>query len=164
MIEALRQLFIGQGKLYKKFATVSARPAIVGETIVTQTESDGETVETTNVADEGDMVVCNPGGEEYIVRGDKFPLRYDLLQSDAVTITGKWSQYRAKGQVVGIKVDDEVWKLLKLPQDSEEFYFEAIWGELMLCKVGDMLVTPSADVPEVYRIEKGAFLETYKPA
>jgi hypothetical protein len=41
------------------------------------------------------------------------------------------------------------------------FYFVAAWGEDMVLKDGDMIVT--IDDKEVYRIARAEFEETYRP-
>lgn len=61
--------------LYKKQGEVRAQIAIGGEEVVT-TLADG-TVETKNQANPGDAIITNPGGEEYIIKGEKFAKRYE---------------------------------------------------------------------------------------
>ena len=60
--------------VFKKTAIVRARPALLGEVVVT-TLKDGRE-ETTSVAAEGDFVVTNPSGEEYILTSENFLPRY----------------------------------------------------------------------------------------
>jgi hypothetical protein len=60
--------------VYKKIGTVRARIAKSGEKVDTILPSG--VVETTNIANEGDGIVTNPGGEEYIVPKSKFGLKY----------------------------------------------------------------------------------------
>lgn len=63
--------------VYRKSAVVNARPAVPGEQVVT-TLADG-TVETTVTCDGGEIVITNPGGELYVVGGEKFAKRYAPL-------------------------------------------------------------------------------------
>lgn len=66
----------------KKIAPVTARLGTIGEKIDTRprVERDGkiyvigETMETVKI--EGSMIVCNPDGEEYIIKPDAFVQRY----------------------------------------------------------------------------------------
>ncbi|MCK5476675.1 MAG: hypothetical protein KAI55_02035 [Candidatus Aenigmarchaeota archaeon] len=44
---------------------------------------------------------------------------------------------------------------------SDSFNFEASWGENMVAKIGDMIVTPP-NKDEVYRIAIKEFEETYR--
>lgn len=58
-----------------------------------------------------------------------------------------WTKYKALGSVKGIRYDDE------------EIEFMAIWGQPMVLKKGDMIVT--TDGSEVYRIAWKEFNQTY---
>lgn len=62
-------------KKFKKVAEITARPATVGEVIVTIA---GGIVETRRTAELGDYLVTNPDGEQYLVPGDKFDKKYAL--------------------------------------------------------------------------------------
>jgi hypothetical protein len=95
--------------LYEKTATVKAREAVEGEVIKTVLE-DG-TVETTNTANAGDKVITNPGGEEYIIGGDKFKSRYQDTDEPGV--------YKAKGMARAIN-----------NPTGEEISVVAPWGEV----------------------------------
>jgi hypothetical protein len=131
-------IIINKGKTYSKFAKVKARPAQPNETIDTIT-SDGK--ETTNTANQGDYVVTNPGGEEYIISKDKLDKRYIDLGNGI---------YQAKGSAVAVEYS------------GPEIQFMASWGELMALKPGDMIVSPLPDLNEVYRIARKEFYETYE--
>jgi hypothetical protein len=131
------------GKHYKKFVKIFARPATEGEVIKTITK-DGK--ETTNTAASGDYVVKNPGGEEYIVKPKVIANNY---APTGVKKSG-WVEYQAFGEVDGIEWNDAPFMLI------------AKWGETMPVKPGDMVVT--GDGKEVYRIARAEFIETYKLA
>lgn len=78
---------LAQAPVYAKTAMVKARTAAAGEVVVT-TLADGSQ-ETTNTANDGDIIVTNPGGEEYILKPDSFAKRYEVTEEDGV--------FRAKG-------------------------------------------------------------------
>ena len=84
---------LGAGDLYEKSAVVSARPAEPGERVDTVL-ADG-TRETSNSAQPGDVVVTNPGGEQYIVSGDRFRSRYQE--------GGRPGVFRARGVVRAVR-------------------------------------------------------------
>ncbi|MEX1018394.1 MAG: hypothetical protein WDZ49_01975 [Litorilinea sp.] len=124
---------------YKKCAIVSARAAMAGETI--ETVVDGLT-ETVNVANDGDYVVSNPGGEEYIVEKDRFESRYTLIEATE-------NQFLPTGAPV---------QIIELDQNVE---FEAPWGETQYILAGGFLIF---NVDEVYGIQRQEFLDTYAPS
>ena len=130
------------GKRYKKIVSIWARPAVVGEFIETFTK-DGK--ETQNTAKEGDILVKNPGGEQYLIKTEQLNRRYI---SEGVE-DGAWTKYRSIGECIGIV------------HQSDEFSFIASWGESMVVKPNDMIVTN--DGKEIYRIARAEFEETYAP-
>ncbi|MDQ5962552.1 MAG: hypothetical protein QG653_359 [Patescibacteria group bacterium] len=85
------------------------------------------------------MIARNPGGEEYVVRAEKFPKLYDML-SDGT--------FKAKGIVKAIQTDRDV-------------VFTSPWGEEMKILSGGYLVESTIDGKR-YGIEEKAFLDTYK--
>ena len=129
------------GTDYEKFTKIKARPAQPGEVVETIT-SDGK--ETINQAKEGDYVVSNLGGsgEEYILSGDKLAKRYKEI-GDGI--------YQATGECRGVTYS------------GPDISFEASWGQPMILKTGDMIVTPLPQKGEVYRIARQEFESTYKP-
>ncbi len=141
------------GKTYEKFKEVEAKEAKGGEVIETIT-SDG--LETRNTAEKGDYIVRNTtdAREIYILKRDKFSKRYDYKGD----IDGEWKVYRSVGRIRGVKVGEEVIESLEV---GGEFYFMAPWGEKMVVKRGDYLVSP-LDYSEVYRIAEKEFFETYR--
>ncbi len=100
---------LANAPLYEKTATVQAREATEGEVIETVLE-DG-TVETSNTASAGDMVITNPGGEQYIIGGEKFTSRYGDTDEPGV--------FKAKGMARAIN-----------NPTGEEISVVAPWGEV----------------------------------
>ena len=129
------------GTDFEKFTKIKARPAQPGEVVETIT-ADGK--ETMNTANEGDFVVSNLGGsgEEYILGGDKLAKRYREIGNGI---------YQATGECRGVTYNG--------PETS----FQASWGQPMVLKPGDMIVTPLPQKGEVYRIARQEFESTYKP-
>ena len=154
IIETMVPLLKSQGMHYKKFKKIYAKEALEGEEIQTIT---GDGLETTNKAEAGDFIVKNQteASEMYIVPAKKFHDRYDFLE-DA---EDGFSVYAPKGKIVGVEMNETILEQLKL---SDEFYLIAPWGEEMVVKKDDYLVSP-LDYSEVYRIARKEFFETYKP-
>ena len=67
------------GRVYKKQGEVTAVQVQV-ETPVETVLADG-TKETTNTALPGDFIVTNPGGEQYVLKPEKFQSRYEPKES-----------------------------------------------------------------------------------
>lgn len=145
--------FLRNGKTYEKFKEIEAMEAKGGEVIETIT-SDG--LETRNTAKKGDYIVRNTTGarEMYILKRDKFNKRYEYKDKT----DGEWKMYRSVGRIKGVRVGDELIRDLEV---EDEFDFMAPWGERMIVKRGDYLVSP-LDYSEVYRIAEKEFFETYK--
>lgn len=142
-----------EGGKYEKYREINARKVETEEEIETIT---GDGLETKNHAKPGDYIVRNTteAREMYVVKSEKFEKRYIYKEN----LEGEWNIYTAKGEIKGVEVDT---KLLKELGVSEEFYFMAPWGEKMVVKKGDYLVSPT-DYSEVYRIAKKEFFETYR--
>lgn len=121
---------------YRKCAMVTARVAAAGEEIVTIVDG---TEETRNVANAGDYVVRNPGGEEYIVEKAKFEGRYEM-------VAGAENTYRPSGAPV---------RAVPL---AENVRFLAPWGEEQFINAGGFLLNNADDI---YGIQKQEFLDTY---
>ncbi len=75
-----------EAKVYIKSAVVQATRARGGERIETVL-ADG-TSETVNTCNEGDFIVTNPGGEQYVLASENFAKRYEPMED---------GNYRAKG-------------------------------------------------------------------
>jgi hypothetical protein len=132
--------------IFKKQGTIKARQVKAGEKIETVL-ADGR-VETINVSNNGDWVVTNPGGEEYIVPGEKFGDKYEATKEEGV--------FAAKGHV----------RAIENPFDKD-ISLEASWGELqhgdercILVRSCDADGNPESDP---YIIDFDAFEETYAP-
>ena len=135
-------------KKYKKVSEVFARPAIDGEKIITIINGEEETV---NIAGKNDVVIQSLGKnkEEYIIDEYKFQDRYDLLENED-NIPEGFKRYRSKGFCYAFKYS------------GESVHFIAPWGEDMLLKDGDYIVsTDLYELDDIYRIEKDVFKETY---
>lgn len=140
--EELAKYFV-EPELYKKVGTVEARYAIPGEWIATVI--DGE-IETTNTANDGDVVVKNPGGETYIIDASKFERRYE-----GPTLSHDYQTFLATGTTHAVR-----W-------DHAPARFKASWGEMMIIDRGDMLCSPTREPDgDLYRIEAEAFETTYE--
>lgn len=128
------------GHNFEKFTQIKARPAQVGEFIETFT-LDGK--ETQNYAKENDYVITNLGGsnEEYIMPETTLKKRYKHIEDDL---------YQSIGECRGIEYF------------GPEIVFKASWGQDMVLKNGDMIVTPLPQRNEVYRIAREEFNKTYR--
>lgn len=133
------------GGLYKKQGRVNARPAVPGEQITTTLASGAK--ETVNTANEGDWVMTNPSGEQYIISEKKFFGRYEVTDESGV--------YAAKGYCRAIK------NLFGKPIE-----IMASWGEPQTgdenCMIADTCDAEGKTDGEPYLIEAQAFAQTYK--
>jgi len=139
-----------EGKNYKKSAVVDVRSAQKGEVIVTIVNGIEETKKT---AEEGDWVIKNPGGEEYVVPEKVFTPRYKEI--DEPSAFEGYKRYQASGRIRAVTFDSQSLGL------QSPFKFNAVWGEEMIIEDGDKIVTTLPEKNEVYRIEKQAFVDTY---
>lgn len=135
--------------LFAKKVKVNIRSATPGETIETRL-ADG-TVETVNTAGENQVIVTNPGGEEYIIDADKAAGRYEETDEPGV--------FRAKGMA----------RILDNPTGGE-VSVTAPWGEEQVggadCKFASLYDPTQPDVvsSDRYIIGGAEFAETYGPA
>ncbi len=127
-------------KTYAKFARVQAREAQEGEVIETIL-ADGHK-ETSNKANAGDWIVTNPGGESYIVPGNKFGKKYE----PAPELGEGW--YKPTGGVA------------KFLQVTEDISFICSWGEAQNMRAGSFINVTSLD--DIYGIAEQEFHDTYK--
>lgn len=143
-----------EGIRYKKNKNIFARRAHKGEQIITITKDGKET--KNEVKDNSSFVVKNQtqAQESYIVLGDNFHQRYTLLRP----VNDTFDEYKSKGEVIGIKLTKKRWSAFGFPNESS--YFIAPWGEPMIFKKYDYLVSP-LDFTEVYRVARKEFWETY---
>ena len=87
----------------------------------------------------------------------KFNSRYEFKGNH----DGDWKIYRPLGKIRGIKVNSKIMSQLGIVKGKKEFYIIANWGEKMIVKKNDYLVSP-LDNSEVYRIAEKEFFETYR--
>ena len=123
-------------EFYRKCAAVTARSALLGLEIVTVVDGKRE---TQNVANAGDYVVRNPGGEEYIVEKATFEGRYNL-------VAGSEDTYLPIGAPV---------RAVPLPENVR---FVAPWGEEQFINAGGFLLDNAGDI---YGIQNKEFFDTY---
>lgn len=137
---------LAEAPVYKKQGRVQARKAVPGEQVTTTLASGAK--ETVNTANEGDWVMTNPSGEQYIISEKKFFGRYEETDEPSV--------YAAKGYCRAIK-----------NPFGEPIEIMASWGEPQTgdenCMVADTCDADGNVDGEPYLIEAKAFAETYKP-
>lgn len=130
--------------MFEKFGTVQARHAAVGEAVIISLD---RVEDAYYIANDGDMVVTGPKGEEFVVGGAKFKRLYEE--------TDKPGTYKARGVV----------KAVQVPEGSPSFYFRAPWGGQHFLQAGDYLATSQADnfdPDKCFRIKKSVFAATYR--
>jgi hypothetical protein len=134
----------GKIKKYNKFGVFKAD--IVEKEVRVKTIINGK-IETENTAKPGDYILTGSKNEKYVLTADKLKDRY-------VPIPGEDGKYKAVGTCYGVKYL------------GNSFTFKAPWGETMVCKNGDMIVSthhnPNLAKKDIYRIEANAFKATYK--
>ena len=137
---------LAEAPVYKKQGRVQARVASPGEQITTTLASGAK--ETVNTANEGDWIMTNPSGEQYIISEQKFFGRYEKTGEDGI--------YQAKGYCRAIKnpfgKPIEIMASWGSPQTGDEN-----------CMVADTCDANGKVDGEPYLIEDKAFAETYKP-
>ena len=144
-----------QGQVFFKKQKIWARKANEGEIVITVTH-DG--LETSNVANLGDMVVKNQtvAEEMYVMQKTSFEQRYSNLEDADLDQEG-FQEFLPIGKINALLIDNQLLKKLNL---LDEFYFEAPWKSSMVCKENDYLACPP-DFSQVYRIARKEFFETY---
>ncbi len=130
--------------VFKKQGQVKARRATADEEITTVLE--GGAKETVNRAKQGDWIVTNPGGEQYILNDTKFLGRYEDV-GDGV--------YAAKGHCRSILnpfgKPIEIMASWGAPQNGDE-----------RCMIADTCDANGKCDGEPYLIDADAFAKTYK--
>jgi hypothetical protein len=121
----------------RKTKPVDARPAVVGEVVVTSIA--GEGVETrSKPAKEGDWVVRNrcpeTGNEEFLVSAAKFPTRYGdpMSEPDAKG----YREFHPKGSEMHYFI---------VTAEEGEFAMQAPWEEMQRFRPGDAVVQTPTD-------------------
>lgn len=157
--EDMKVLFLpllkDKGNIFVKKKNIWARSAEAGEIIITVT-NDG--LETSNIANEGDMLVRNQtdAKEIYVMSKESFEARYIKTKKIGL-VEAEFQEYTPVGKIHALCIDKQL--LTKLNLDNS-FYFEAPWGSNMICKENDYLACPT-DFSQVYRIARKEFFETY---
>lgn len=131
-------------KQYVKAVPVMATRAIAGEevqTFVKDAENGGKLLETVNTAIEGDWIVANPDGEQYIIHDEKFHSIYGPSNEE--------------GQRLPLA------KPRTLIQISEDITFAAPWGGDMNIQAGGQLNIDNMD--GIYGINPEEFASTHSP-
>ena len=146
----------GRTQRARKTRPVDARPAKVGEVVVTVIKGEGQETRS-RPAGAGDYVVRNrcpeTGNEEYLVAADKFAGRYK--KTGAPATPDGWQEFQPVGKEV---------RFLILRADEAPLSFVAPWGEPMVARPGDAIVQDAADEQDVYRVARAAFDCTYEIA
>lgn len=149
----------GKTGIARKTKDVDARPAHLGEIVITMIKGQG--VETkSKPAEAGDWVVRNrcpeTGNEEILVKAARFPDRYG--EPLAAADSKGYRPFRPKGSDMNYFI---------VPADLGAFTFTAPWGERMVALPGDAIVQVANDPSDTYRIAAASFSCTYevtKPA
>ncbi|WP_210485756.1 hypothetical protein [Microvirga antarctica] len=144
----------GRVGLAQKTKPVDAKPADLGEVVVTIIRSEG--VETkSKPAEAGDMVVRNrcpeSGNEQYLVKAAAFPKRYSAAQSEGDA--QGWRSFKPLGTPM---------RFVILGPSEGPYTFKAPWGEAMVAKPGDAIVQDPANETDTYRIAATSFVCTYE--
>lgn len=142
--ELKKQLAYPATPMFEKYGIIKARHTTPGEAVVITTGLVGEAY---YLANEGDMVLTGPKGEESVMSKVKFDRLYE-----ATDVSGT---YKAKGVVKAVQV---------LP-GTPPFYFRTPWGEQHLAKEGDYIATSKTnnfDPEKCFRIRKSVFETTYR--
>ena len=137
---------LANAQVFKKQGQVNARPAVVGEGITTTLESGAK--ETENTAQEGDWIMTNPSGEQYIISEKKFFGRYEATSEDGV--------YKAKGSCRAV-----------VNPFGKPIEIMASWGSPQTggadCMIADTCDEDGSNMGgEPYLIDADAFAKTYK--
>jgi hypothetical protein len=127
-------------KPYTYFILPSDSPSIKITTVV------GDETETVNRAKPGDIIICGPFNEQYIVHPHKLVELYNVNEGVIIPRNTPRKVF---------KVTRSFFKKFNLINPTE---FRATWGEYMILRPGDYIVK---DGSHVYRIEKKAFGKTY---
>lgn len=147
--EEITKALDSYGQIYKKQGEVQARQATKEEEVVTIMKSSTGEVETKNKAMPGDWIVTNPGGEEYVLKPEKFAARYEPKE-------GADGVFAAKGYCVAVKNPFE-----------SAITMKASWGEMQNgaadCMIADTYEYQTGKRGgEPYIIAKKEFDQTYK--
>jgi hypothetical protein len=139
---------LANAPVYAKKGIVQARQVAEREDVRT-TLANG-TEETVNVAEPGDVVVTNPGGERYVLKPDNFAKRYETTEEEGV--------FRARGMARAVE-----------NPTGTDIEIIAPWGEKQFggadCLVATVFDPEQPDVigSDRYIIGRQEFNATYAP-
>lgn len=119
---------------FVKSAEIEARQAIEEENVETGLDA------TKNVANIGDWIVTNPGGEQYVISKEKFSQLYKEKENE-------------EGSFVSAG------KPVKAIRTEKNIVFTAPWGEEQSVKAGGYVIENNE---ERYGIDEQVFRDTYK--
>lgn len=132
-----------------KNVCVKARRAILGETVDTSPRcvingrvyyfSETKKVVTQKDIDDECMIVTNPLGEEYIVKGEKFKNTYKNLGNGSF---------------------QPVWEEKKFVTVTENICFKAPWGEMIFSPKGSKLCVEYLKTRDIYSVTNLALVFT----
>lgn len=125
--------------LFSKRSDIEVQARQVTEVEEVVTALDG----TESIANPGDWVVTNPGGEKYSVKEDIFANGYNKKDG-------------SPGVFIPVGVPTKVVEV------SESVVFVASWGSDQGVRAGGVVVERQDDTKERYGIEKQAFADTYE--
>ena len=148
------------GTKYSKFAPMHAIECNEGGTLETVVKGK---VETTNEYKAGDFIVLGTEGERFILSAQKLDERYDVANAlqtvDQALASQGYKAYKPTGQAWVQQLDEN-----GIEANFPAGKFMAQWGSEMMIEPGDWLTTTAPLADEVYRIERIAFSNTYRPA
>lgn len=147
--EVLEQVSDNNIVYAKKNAVVSAKPAVLGEEVDTNprceingkvyTFSETKRVIAQKDLDNNSVLVQNPDGEVYVVKGEKFAKTYEACE-------------------VGYRAVDSEKKFVTV---TENICFKAPWGEMIYSPKGSKLCVEYLDSRDIYSVTNSAFNATY---
>lgn len=151
---SLQALFLEKAdpaRVYRKRGEYLARPAGVGESVLTIVAGRLETLKT---AEFGDVVLTNlaagQSAERYVIAADIFAKRYEIGGETLILDGLGWRRARAKGRVHGFFYEGGTVQIM------------APWGEAMIVEPGDFIARPiEGAASDLYRIERHTFEATY---
>jgi hypothetical protein len=137
-----------------KSRLVDARPAKVGEVVITIIADEGEETRS-KPAEAGDFVVRNrcqeTGNEQYLVKAAKFAERYEGPLSEPHA--EGWEAFRPRGRTL---------RYFIVGSEEGTFHFTAPWGEKMIARPGDAVVQDMDDPSDTYRVAAISFECSYE--
>lgn len=135
-------------KTAKKTAKIWVRDAYPQEVIETWINDELETKKTAGI-DEVVVQAITKDKEEYLISVELLNKRYERTKKKQIKKGLWWRLYEPKGFAYVFEYH------------GPSATFMAPWDELMIIHPGDYLATTDGNEDSVYRIERGAFDQTY---